>query len=173
MRSINHSMDIIRERVTVDIDQEFVVLLIGMRINKWWKINKWLPIALAMKKMVGELTESDAQQSGYLSGEYHTIGHPFIYVQYWRSYDHLESYASNKSYVHKETWHRYFKKVGLNGDVGIWHETYRIEPGKFESVYLNMPPFGLGRIAPLVSANSGRERSRGRMERYRDKVEEA
>ncbi len=25
--------------------------------------------------------------------------------------------------------------------VGIWHETYLIEPGKFECVYGNMPPF--------------------------------
>lgn len=36
-------------------DEEFVVFLIGMRINKWWKIHKWLPVAIAMPKMIKEL----------------------------------------------------------------------------------------------------------------------
>jgi hypothetical protein len=162
-------MKIIKERVTVDIDEEFVVMLIGMRINKWWKIHKWLPIALAMRRMVIELVQRGSDVSGYLSGEYRTIGHPFIYVQYWRSYDDLERYATDNSYVHKKNWKRYFQNVGLNGDVGIWHESYKIKPGCFECVYLNMPPFGLGKISKLVPASHGRERSRERMERYRDK----
>jgi hypothetical protein len=164
-------MDTVNERVTVDIDEEFVVLLIGMRINRWWKIHKWMPIALAMKNMVSELSREDGRDSGYLSGEYKTIGHPFIYVQYWRSYDALENYAKEQKYHHKKSWGRFFKNVGLSGDVGIWHETYKISPGNYECVYLNMPAFGLGRIYPLVNASKGRESSRGRMEMKRKDID--
>jgi hypothetical protein len=30
-----------------------------------------------------------------------------------------------------------------SGDVGIWHETYVVGAGAYESVYSNMPVFGL------------------------------
>ena len=46
---------VIPERMTVEIDGEFVVFIIGMRINKPWKINKWLPVFLAMPRIVREL----------------------------------------------------------------------------------------------------------------------
>lgn len=27
--------------------------------------------------------------------------------------------------------------------IGVWHETYLIEPGRFKCIYGNMPSFGL------------------------------
>src|SRR3954453_1074264 len=38
-------------RFTAEIEGDFVVFLIGMRINKFWKLHKWLPVALAMPPM--------------------------------------------------------------------------------------------------------------------------
>ena len=32
------------------------------------------------------------------------------------------------------------KKVGTNGGVGVWHETYIIDKGQYENIYANMPP---------------------------------
>ena len=29
------------------------------------------------------------------------------------------------------------------GDIGIWHETYLVPAGSYESIYSNMPRFGL------------------------------
>jgi len=49
------------------------------------------------------------------------------------------------------------------GDVGIWHETYLIKPGQYESVYSGMPPFGLGKIGKLVPATGKREDARTRL----------
>ncbi len=46
---------IIPKRITATIDGDFVVFLIGMRINKPWKIHKWLPVVRAMGKMLKEL----------------------------------------------------------------------------------------------------------------------
>ena len=43
-------MNILTERVTAKVDQdEFVVFLIGMRVNKPWKVHKWLPVARAIE----------------------------------------------------------------------------------------------------------------------------
>lgn len=36
--------EIHKERMTVKIEGDFVVFLIGMRINKPWKLHKWLPV---------------------------------------------------------------------------------------------------------------------------------
>ena len=35
------------------------------------------------------------------------------------------------------------RAIGKDGTVGVWHETYLIEPGKYETIYANMPLFGL------------------------------
>ena len=39
-------------RFTATTDQPFVVFLIGMRINKWWRFDKWMPVAGAMTPML-------------------------------------------------------------------------------------------------------------------------
>src|SRR5271163_2213504 len=44
------------------------------------------------------------------------------------------------------------RPVGTGGSIGIWHETYLVEPGKAESIYVNMPVFGLAAAAHHVKA---------------------
>jgi len=58
-------------RMAVDVDGDFVVFLIGMRINKVWKIHKWLPVFLAMPRMLKELQQRP--ESGFLG---FTMGFP-------------------------------------------------------------------------------------------------
>jgi len=48
--------DIIGERMATHIYGDFVVFLIGLEINKPWKIHKWLPTALLMPWMLKELS---------------------------------------------------------------------------------------------------------------------
>ena len=36
------------------MDDEFCLFLIGMRINRPLKIHKWLPVAMAMPRMLRE-----------------------------------------------------------------------------------------------------------------------
>ncbi len=47
--------EIIKQRMTARMEGDFVVFLIGMRINKFWKIHKWFPVTMAMPKMIKEL----------------------------------------------------------------------------------------------------------------------
>ena len=55
---------IISKRVTAKIEGDFVVFLIGMRINKFWKPWKWLPVMVAMPRMLQEL--EGRPESGFL-----------------------------------------------------------------------------------------------------------
>jgi len=84
-------------------------------------------------------------------------------VQYWRSFEALEAYAHARDNAHLPAWAAFNRAVGANGDVGIFHETYKIEPGAHENVYVNMPPLLLGRIGALVEASGGLNSARGRM----------
>lgn len=131
-------------RTTASIEGEFVVFLIGMRINTPWKIHKWLPIFLAMPRMLRELSSDPT--SGFLG--YTMPPLPTVIVQYWRSFEALEAYARDRNRAHWPAWVAFNKKVGAaGGDVGIWHETYRIAPGMWETIYAGMPPTGLGKAA--------------------------
>ncbi|MFN8498650.1 MAG: DUF4188 domain-containing protein, partial [Anaerolineae bacterium] len=44
-----------------------------------------------------------------------------------------------------------------------WHETYLVKAGQYESVYNNMPAFGLGKATELVTATGRRESARSRV----------
>jgi hypothetical protein len=146
------------QRLTVEMDGDFVVFLIGMRINKPWKMHKWLPVFLAMPKMLKEL--SQRPESGFLG---YTMGLISI-TQYWRSFEHLEAYARSKELSHWPAWVDFNKRIGgSRGDVGIWHETYRIQAGQYEAVYSGMPAMGLGKVGRLVPASGARETARGRL----------
>ena len=48
---------VIDKRMTVEIDGTFVVFLIGMRVNKPWKLRTWVPVFLAMPKMLRYLAQ--------------------------------------------------------------------------------------------------------------------
>jgi Domain of unknown function (DUF4188) len=151
---------IVAQRLTAEIGHEIVVFLIGMRINRFWKIHKWWPIAMAMPRMLRELSADPA--SGFLGFE-SWVGNPTLALQYWRSFEDLEAYAKDAARLHRPAWAAFNKAVASNGDVGIWHETYRIRPGDYECIYNNMPPFGLGRATKLITAQGRRESASGRM----------
>ena len=149
---------VIDKRMAAEMEGEFVVFLIGMRINKPWKIHKWLPVFLAMPKMIKELQARP--ESGFLG--YTGMGKTII--QYWRSFQHLETYARDHDKDHWPAWVAFNKKCGNSrGDVGIWHETYLIKPGQYEAIYSGMPPYGLGKVGKLVPAGGARERASDRV----------
>ena len=81
-------------------------------------------------------------------------------AQYWQSFDHRETYAKNHDRAHLPAWAAFNRHVGNNGDVGIWHETYRVAPGNFEAFYGNMPPFGMDKATRLVEASGRRNSAR-------------
>ena len=144
----------INQRMTAQLEGDFVVFLIGMRINRFWKFHKWIPVATAMPRMLKELSQKP--ESGFLGFQI-LGGIPPVIIQYWRSFEHLEAYAKDRNGEHYPAWKAFNTKIKSGGDVGIWHETYKVNAGEYECVYNNMPKYGLGKIAELVPAIGKRE----------------
>lgn len=151
---------ILKGRMTARSDEPFVVFLIGMRLNKLWKLHKWAPIFMAMPRMIAELERQP--ELGFLGADT-WFGRTTLMVQYWRSFDQLEAYAKARDKAHLPAWAAFNRAVGGDGDVGIYHETYKVEPGTYENIYANMPPILLGRVTGLVPVRGAFEGARGRI----------
>lgn len=150
---------VIAQRMSAEIEGEFVVFLIGMRINRPWKVRSWWPVFTAMPRMLKELQARP--DSGFLG---HTGLSMKVIVLYWRSFDHLEAYARDPERAHWPAWTEFNRRIrAAEGDVGIWHETYLIAPGRHETIYNGMPPFGLGKATRLVPATGNRAAARERL----------
>ena len=79
-------------RMTHEYEGELVVFLIGMRINKPWRPDLWLPVFSAMPRMLAELSQDpDSGLIGYRLT--FGSGGPVV-VQYWNSHEKLYAYAS-------------------------------------------------------------------------------
>lgn len=140
---------IINQRMTATLDApEFVVFLIGARVNRWWKVHRWFPVLSTMPRMIKEL---EAKPELGLLGWEQAVGRTSIMVQYWKSLPQLLEYAKARNSEHLPAWREFNRRVGTNGDVGIWHETYIIKNGSYENIYANMPAFGLGRVGTLTA----------------------
>ncbi len=150
-------------RYTAKIDEPFVVFIIGMRINHPLAVRKWVPTVLAMGPMLKELYAHP--EKGFLGGEFFFYGRGPALVQYWRSFEDLERFARDRDDPHMPAWQRFNRNVGGDGSVGIWHETYLVEPGNYEAIYSNMPVFGLAKATEHVRAVGGRETARRRLMR--------
>ena len=153
-------------KVTAERDEEFVVFHIGMRINTFWKIHQWLPVLLVAPRLLGELrTDSE---SGLLGSR--TVLGPGLrnigFVQYWDSFEALREYARDSDRSHYSAWQEYYQN-GTKDDaaVGIWHETYLVDEGNYETVYNNMPPHGLAACdgTDIVPATERRQTAAGRI----------
>ena len=145
--------------MAAQIEGDFVVFLIGARINKPWLVHKWLPVASGMRRMLLELEAAPKDETGFLG--YETYG--TLIVQYWRSFEHLERYARAEDRQHFPVWVEFNKKFAKSrGDFGIWHETYLIKAGDYEAVYSGMPPTGLGRVSSLIPARGKLQTARSR-----------
>ena len=151
----------IDRRVCAEIEGEFVVFLIGIRVNRPWKLTTWLPIFAAMPKMLAELAAQP--DLGLLHARSH-LGFPnAMVIQYWRSHAHLTAYAEARDRAHLPAWTAFNTRVGTSGDIGIWHETFLVGPGQAESIYVNMPPYGMGVAGTLHEAKGARATGRKRL----------
>jgi hypothetical protein len=111
---------------------DFVVFLIGMRVNRPLKIHKWLPVASAMPRMLRWLDKHP--EAGLLAWHNAWIKGPAV-VQYWRSFEDLDRFARAAEEPHLPAWKTFNKAIRASGDVGIWHETYKVRAGEYESIY--------------------------------------
>lgn len=142
------------------LDDEIVVFLIGIRINRPWKVRTWWPVFTAMPRMLAHLAEHPDRG---LLGYRQALGPSPLLVQYWRSFDDLARFARDTDDPHLEPWRQFNRRVGASGDVGIWHETYRVPTSAVESIYGNMPVSGLAAATSSVPIGRGRHSAAARI----------
>ena len=130
-------------RRTAHIEGDFVVFLIGARFNSK------LHLARSLKDLGGRRRGMQAMLD-------HLVAHPEkgllgyemglkTIVQYWRSFEQLEAFAKDADDPHLEVWRDFWRRVGKSGRTGIWHETFLVRAGEYETIYGNMPDYGLGK----------------------------
>lgn len=127
-------------RTTSTAPEGTVVFLIGMRLNKPWKPWRWLPVSRQMPLMLDELLRRP--EPGLLQASTFVSGLSLCSIQYWRSAELLNAYATARDHAHLPAWREFNRRLRDNDDVGVFHETYVL--GTHETVYVNMPAgFGL------------------------------
>jgi hypothetical protein len=147
-------------RMTAPVVTDVVVFLIGMRINNVFAVSQWVPVFLAMARMLPELYKNPAL--GFKSYEM-WFSRTLILVQYWESPEKLMAYAKAKDSEHLPAWRAFNRAAHASTAVGIWHETYVVPKGNAENMYVNMPAFGFGKVAPLVEAVGKLNSAKGRL----------
>lgn len=154
---------VVRGRYTAEVGaQGAVVFLIGMRFNRWWRLDRWWPVFTAMPRMLRHLA---ADPGSGLLGYHLWFGRTVLVLQYWRSTEDLVAFASDSQAPHAVAWREFNRRVGAGGAVGIWHETYEVVPGHLEAMYVNMPPFGLAAAIRHVPVGPGTGSARARLRR--------
>jgi|JI10StandDraft_1071094.scaffolds.fasta_scaffold364288_3 hypothetical protein len=145
------------EKFTTNTDKPLAVFLTGVqcrKITSMWKIPM---ITNKMIKMQSELKLD--KKAGFYHGEnFFTMTPHFttLFLSYWDSPGSIERFANSKFFSHLESAKDYLKNFLSDTNLGIWHETFVVEPEKVESLYYNMEPFGLSAFQPhqkLTSLN--------------------
>ena len=137
---------------------EPVLFLIGMRINKPWRVHAWTRVVKAMVDMQIELQKRP--DLGLLAME-QWFGRTTIMVSYWESMEKLQAYAHDPALAHRSPWQAFMRRD--DDTVGIWHETYRV--GEHEALYSDMPSFGLGAALGTTPVGQGSQTHRQRLRR--------
>lgn len=149
-------------RWTADLEGDFVVFLIGAAVYDPAVAAEASGLLMAMTAMLDEL-EADPSK-GLLGYTRHgDPGHGVI-VQYWRSFDALESYARNPGASHAPVWRAWNRLASddRNG-AGIWHETFKVAAGDYEAIYQNMPVMGLQQAGRPVTVSEAKDSARARI----------
>lgn len=149
-------------RTTANYPDDFVVLFIGIRVNKLGRIREWWPVfssAFAMTKEALALPNTPLLNSNTVW----SVSDPrlLFFVQHWRSFDELMEWANDDGLQHKPARKAFFKRTSYNGNVGIWHEAYKVQAGQFEAIYANMPRMSLaaaGTWRDLRGSSRGHDR---------------
>ncbi|MET3728281.1 hypothetical protein ABID52_001862 [Fictibacillus halophilus] len=146
-------------RYVAEVKGDFVVFVIGMRVNKIFSFTKWITVFKAMGPMIRELYQNP--EIGFLHTEFHFSWRRVTLIQYWKSFDQLEAYAHGQT--HLVAWKAFNKNIGNDGSVGVFHESYNIVNHGAEAIYNNMPTTGLGKAFSVASVTKETQSARERM----------
>lgn len=87
-------------------------------------------MAVFAKTMPRMLKELDAKpEAGLLWYRTHASWRMLMVQQYWESFEKLLAYAQDRNGEQFPAWGRFMKQL-MQDAIGIWHETYLVEPAE-------------------------------------------
>ncbi|KAG8528687.1 uncharacterized protein KY384_006374 [Bacidia gigantensis] len=125
----------------------------GLKETATWFMDMWKDAA------------ENRERWGYLS---HTAplvsqgpnrGNFLVVLSYWKSLDHLRDFAAHSVHAEGRKWWERTRQQWPH--IGIFHETYVVPPGHWETIYENMWPFGMGQIRRVEGNGEGWKLSLG------------
>lgn len=121
-------------------------------------MRKWAPVFVAMPRMLRYLdAHPERGLLGWRAAVSSGLALDASVVQYWRSFTDLERFARDREDPHLEAWRRFNREIGADGSVGIWHESYVVKRSAIDSIYSNMPAYGLAKATAAVPVRRSRE----------------
>ncbi|WKG13096.1 DUF4188 domain-containing protein [Nocardia sp. PE-7] len=161
LKQNNPAKEIKAARYTAKYPDDFVVFFIGARINKFWRVDEWVPVvraAFAMVKEAKALPNSPLLESRTMLSAFDW--RVPVFIQFWRSFDELEAWANSKDLLHRPAQSEFFRRTAFNGNVGVFHETFRVKAGEYEAIYANMPRILLASAGEYVPVRPTTARDR-------------
>jgi hypothetical protein len=196
VRSNPHMLGVVNGKTTAQFpgsttpsQSQVVVIKLAARCNHPLGIfhPHMRKISFFFKSMVKNL-DDNSERYGFLGastyiGNERATGNEIMIMAYFRTYEGLHAFSHEEGGVHREAWSYWNTEVMSKGKTkegrmfSIMHETYQVPAGKWENIYVNYHPSGLGATTykvnvdgqekwarPLIDARKGLLRSsKGRM----------
>ena len=144
-------------RYAADVEGDFVVFLIGMRINKPWNVRGWWHTFATMRPMIKELEANP--ELGLISAHLAwSAARPSSSTG--ARYEHLDRYARNADKRHLPAWKKWNQASrGVRRGRHLARDLQGARAAEYEVVYGNMPRLGL---ASRRGARAGHRRRAAR-----------
>jgi Domain of unknown function (DUF4188) len=142
---------------------ELCLVRLGIQVKS---PSAWFFARRLRSAIVADSRRAIAAGSGLLNSEFYAIAmNHFGVLQYWRSFDELETWARYPP--HSEWWRTVVERMRLKRDIGIYHETFLVRAADIESISMNCRPVGLETFGVLGEPVGPNTTSRGRLGRGR------
>ena len=127
-----------------DID-ELCLLRLGIQARG---LRAALWVRTITKSVRRSILDALRSNSGLLHSESFRlgIGHQG-FLLYWRGFQDLETWA--RSEPHTTWWRALIDRSRRRSDVGVYHETFLVPRGQYETIYLNCSPVGMSAFCTL------------------------
>ncbi len=140
---------------------ELCLVRLGIQVKR---PAAWLYARRLRSAIAADARRAIAAGSGLLNSESYTIAlNHFGVLQYWRSFDDLETWAHRLP--HSEWWRAAVERMRLKRDIGIYHETFLVRAADIESISMNCHPAGLETFGLRSQPVGPDTTSRGRLGR--------
>src|SRR5258708_22565148 len=107
-----------------------------MRVNRPLKVREWMPILLAMPKMLRWLDRHP--EAGLLNWQFSWMRGPAI-IQYWRTFEPLDPFARADGQPHLPAWKAFNRSLRRSGLAGSFRQIHPIRRQRLECAVRQHP----------------------------------